>query len=189
MSESDIKNLIINHSKRLQKLKEEQAHKGYDTPPQILIEIEEIEEKIGQLQKSLPEIKSRKSAQPKILVVDNEPDFLDTIVGILSDEGYKVNSASNEAQTFEITEKEKFDFAIIDVRLAGEEEDDETGFALALAIRNLNPTTCVIPITGYIKTRQIVRALKIYGFDWYVEKGPDVDKEILAFISEYHKTA
>ncbi len=37
--QDDIKNLIRNHNRRLQKLKEQQALHGLDAPPKILLEI------------------------------------------------------------------------------------------------------------------------------------------------------
>lgn len=52
----DIQKLLIDHTKRLQKLKETQARMGIDTPPHILTEIDEIEAEIGQLQTELDDI-------------------------------------------------------------------------------------------------------------------------------------
>ena len=46
--QDEIKNLIIEHNRRLQKLKEQQALHGIDTPPEIQIEIERIEEEIAE---------------------------------------------------------------------------------------------------------------------------------------------
>ncbi len=51
--QNDIKNLIRSHSRRLQKLKEQQAAYGLETSPQILIEIEDIEVELKQLQSDL----------------------------------------------------------------------------------------------------------------------------------------
>lgn len=54
MSEIDhIKKLIVNYTRRLQSLKEQQALNGLDTPPKILIEISDIEGEIARLQSEL----------------------------------------------------------------------------------------------------------------------------------------
>lgn len=53
-----IKQLIRDHSRYLQKLKEQQAKLGIHTPPHILIEIEEKEEEIGRLQMELKSLSS-----------------------------------------------------------------------------------------------------------------------------------
>ncbi len=49
----DIKKLIVNHRRRLQKLKEQQALQGLAIDPKILLEIEDIETKIEELQTEL----------------------------------------------------------------------------------------------------------------------------------------
>ena len=56
--QDDIKNLINNHSRRLQKLKEQQALAGIVVDPIILIEIEKIQEEIQYLQTELGKIES-----------------------------------------------------------------------------------------------------------------------------------
>jgi hypothetical protein len=52
-SQDDIKKLIRNHTRRLQKLKEQQALAGVAVDPRILIEIEDIEREIENLQTEL----------------------------------------------------------------------------------------------------------------------------------------
>jgi hypothetical protein len=50
---TDLQQLIINYTRRLQKLKEQQALKGQNTEPDLLIEIEDIETQLAQLQAEL----------------------------------------------------------------------------------------------------------------------------------------
>lgn len=42
--------IIVEHQRRLQKLKEKQARLGIDTPPQVLTEIEDIENELEELE-------------------------------------------------------------------------------------------------------------------------------------------
>ncbi|MEW5956573.1 MAG: tetratricopeptide repeat protein [Chloroflexota bacterium] len=51
--QDDLQQLIINYGRRLQKLQEQQALMGLDTPPHILIEIEDIQAKMAELQEKL----------------------------------------------------------------------------------------------------------------------------------------
>jgi predicted ATPase len=51
--QDDLQQLIINYGRRLQKLQEQQALMGLDTPPHILIEIEDIQAKTAQLEEKL----------------------------------------------------------------------------------------------------------------------------------------
>ena len=57
-AEKNIHALIINHRRRLQKLKEKQARRGEDTPVDILLEIEDIEESIKELEATLASLKN-----------------------------------------------------------------------------------------------------------------------------------
>jgi hypothetical protein len=53
---ADIQRLLDTHMRRLQKLKEQQAHQGINTDPQIVIEIEDIEATIDGLRAALAEL-------------------------------------------------------------------------------------------------------------------------------------
>jgi hypothetical protein len=52
----DLKKLILEHSRRLQKLKEQEARYGYSVDPHIPLEIEDIEAKIQALQTELNQL-------------------------------------------------------------------------------------------------------------------------------------
>ncbi len=66
--QDDLKKLITEYTRRLQKLKEQQARKGIDTEPHILVEIEEIEAIIEELQAELAELErtDEPPAQPLV---------------------------------------------------------------------------------------------------------------------------
>jgi len=120
----------------------------------------------------------------RILVVDDEPDFRDTLVGLLADKGYVVLPASNEGEALAAITQQPFDFALIDVRLHGADEEDESGLSLAMAIRALKPQVRVILLTRYVRTRQIVRAVRYHGVVDFIEKTPDVGQHVLNTIVE-----
>lgn len=50
MTQKNNQRLMANYQRRLQKLKEQQATRGLDTPPHVLIEIEDLEAAIAELQ-------------------------------------------------------------------------------------------------------------------------------------------
>jgi hypothetical protein len=70
----DIKKLISNNSRRLQKLKEQQASMGIHTPPHVLTEIEDAEAEIEKLQTELKEMESRD--QVNIEAIKNQKGFI-----------------------------------------------------------------------------------------------------------------
>ena len=62
--QDDIKKLITTYNRRLQKLKEQQAMHGLDTPPATLLEIEDIEEKLTELESHLSALE--RSPEPDV---------------------------------------------------------------------------------------------------------------------------
>lgn len=184
--QDDIKTLIINHSRRLQKLKEQQALKGFEADTSIVMEIENIEAKIENLRQELENFEGdlSTSSQINILVVDDGEDWLHTISRLLNNKSYTVRTARSAKEVLEFIFDEWFDFAIIDVRLHGDDKDDVSGLILALAIKGINRQTQVIAITGYANIPQSTRALQVYNLDWFVDKSQDnVGEEILQFIA------
>jgi len=122
----------------------------------------------------------------KILVVDDTPDFRNTLSGLLTDEGYAVWSAANEAHTLAAVTQEPFDFALIDVRLHGDDEEDESGLSLAMAVKSLDPKVHIILLTRYVKTKQIIRATQYLNLSEsdFIEKAPGVGEQILKTITD-----
>ena len=122
----------------------------------------------------------------KILIVDDTPDFRETLYGILSDEGYTVQAAANEREALDAVRQESFDFALIDMRLHEGGEDDESGLALAMAVKSLDQRMHVILLTRYVRTQQIIRATRYLNLSEsdFIEKTPDVGKEILKAIMD-----
>ena len=60
----DIENLLVEHRRHLQKLREQQAKLGLHTPPHILTEIEDAEATIEKLQTEWNEITSQGTPEP-----------------------------------------------------------------------------------------------------------------------------
>lgn len=65
MRKDAIKRLILNHNRRLQKLREQQALEGIRTDPRILIEIEDIETKLEALQAELEALSDQTKPSPR----------------------------------------------------------------------------------------------------------------------------
>lgn len=72
MTENDLRNLILKHNRRLQKLKEQKAIKGISTDPQVLIEIEDIEGELQKLQFQLTQQEEIRSSGKKITNISSD---------------------------------------------------------------------------------------------------------------------
>jgi DNA-binding NtrC family response regulator len=110
-----------------------------------------------------------------ILVIDDEPDFHNLLVKLLSLEGYKVQSAFDGKNGLASAQKEDFMVVVTDVRLP-----DVNGIELIKNIKNINPFTEVIVLTAYGTIEDGVKAIKEGAFD-YITKG-DEDNKIVPLV-------
>lgn len=68
----------------------------------------------------------------KILIVDDDADFIEINASVLQASGFEIESASTSEQALKKLENEKFDLAIVDLMI----EDLDSGFNLTYAIRD-----------------------------------------------------
>jgi CheY-like chemotaxis protein len=95
-----------------------------------------------------------------VLVVDDVEDWQKTISGLLTDEGYAVTAVGDREAALEVVRTNKFDLAIIDIRLDETDEDDTAGLNLADELKSFQSGLPVVMITGYDTPEAIDRALK-----------------------------
>ncbi|MDR0676147.1 MAG: response regulator transcription factor [Elusimicrobiota bacterium] len=105
--------------------------------------------------------------QPKILVVDDEPNILILLRDSLIKEKFSVWTAKNPAEATKIIEKEKIEMLVLDLELGAESGLD---FCKKLKKREATKNIAIIMITAkFIDTDNIVKGLDI-GADDYVTK-------------------
>jgi CheY-like chemotaxis protein len=111
----------------------------------------------------------------RILVVDDQPDWRKTLLGLLDDEGHQVTTARDEAEALAHATQTSFDLAVIDVRLHGDDEDDESGISLALGLKALTPQMKVVLLTGFpVRAEQVVRSVRFLGVEDFIQKSSNM---------------
>ncbi len=106
-----------------------------------------------------------------ILVVDDNPDWQKTLQGLLADEGHQVTTTGKEAAALSAAVNTSFDLAIIDMRLHGDDEDDESGLILARGLKRLVPSMKMIVYTGYgARIGVVAKSFTYYGVDDFIDK-------------------
>jgi len=80
-------------------------------------------------------------AKKTILIVDDDPDFVEATRAVLEGAGYAVKSASNGKEGLARLAKGGVDCLVLDVMMTGDTE----GFRIAQEIRE-NPATAKVPI-------------------------------------------
>jgi len=104
------------------------------------------------------------SSTPKILIVDDEPLMCDSLMELLSLQGYEALAASSGKGAKEVLSEHEFDLALLDMNLP-----DTDGHQLMDYICSLSPATLVIIITGHATMDSAIGALKRGAYD-YVQK-------------------
>jgi len=111
---------------------------------------------------------------PSILIVDDEPSILQTLSGLLHDEGFEVTTAANGYQALKIIENDSPDLVLLDIWMPGLD-----GIETLKEIKKENPYIQVIIITGHGTIETAVKATKLGAYD-LIEKPLSIDKVILA---------
>jgi two-component system nitrogen regulation response regulator NtrX len=127
-----------------------------------------------------------------ILVVDDEESVRDSIVGVLSDEGYEVMSASDAESTFLAIEKKEPDVVFLDVWMTGPNgERQQEGLDILARIKNQYPDVVVVVISGHGTIETAVKATKLGAYD-FLEKPLSIEKMLVTLqnalqIRDLHK--
>ncbi len=116
-------------------------------------------------------------AQHKILVLDDEPGFLQLCVELLSDLACKpeVRTASSGAHALAMLASEPFSLLMTDLRMPGMD-----GFQVLAVVRRKFPTLRTIVMTQAVDEQYRTRAYSM-GIDLYLEK-PRASQEIKLFV-------
>jgi len=100
----------------------------------------------------------------KILVIDDEAGMRDILSFELGSRGYEVVAVEDGNKGIEKAKHEKFDIAIIDIKLPGMD-----GITVLENIKNINPETEVIMSTGYGTMETVIESLRKGASD-YINK-------------------
>ncbi len=110
---------------------------------------------------------------PSILIVDDEPSILQSLSGLLSDEGFEVMTASNGYGALKIIDAESPELVLLDIWMPGID-----GIETLKEIKKENPLIQVIIITGHGTIETAVKSTKLGAFD-FIEKPLSIDKVIV----------
>jgi len=111
---------------------------------------------------------------PSLLIVDDEPSILQTLGGLLTDEGFEVITAANGYEALKKIENESPDLVLLDIWMPGID-----GIETLKEIKKAAPYIPVIIITGHGTIETAVRATKLGAFD-LIEKPLSIDKVLVS---------
>lgn len=107
---------------------------------------------------------SSKSSDHRILVIDDDVDFADSIQDLLETQGYDVDAANNPKDAMIVAERFQPEIALIDVKLGL-----TSGVDLLKPLRKLLPEIQCVLVTGYASMDSVIEGLRYYASD-YLQK-------------------
>ncbi len=105
----------------------------------------------------------------RVLLVDDESDFLEVMSERLDAKGMDVATAESPQSALDIIEKESFDAVILDFSMPGMD-----GIQALKLLREKKPELQVILLTGYGTVEKGVEAMKMGATD-FIEKPADIE--------------
>ncbi len=110
---------------------------------------------------------------PAVLIVDDEPSIVESLEGVLSDDGFEVLHAFNGYEALKKIEEESPDIVLLDIWMPGMD-----GIETLKEIKKKFPNLPVVMITGHGTIESAVVATKSGAFD-FLEKPLSIDRVIV----------
>jgi len=105
-----------------------------------------------------------------VLLVDDEPEFLETLVKRLTKRGLNISTAQNGEEALAVIRGKEIDVVVLDVRMPGID-----GIQTLREINKLNPLMEVIMLTGHASIEVAIEGMELGAFD-YLMKPADIDE-------------
>ena len=106
----------------------------------------------------------------ELIIVDDDFPFRERLSRSMQKKGFNVENFSNSLETIKRISVKKFDYAIVDMRL-----EDGSGLELIKKMKEKNPNTKSLLLTGYGNIATAVAAIKSGAID-YLPKPAEVDQ-------------
>ncbi|MEW6348319.1 MAG: response regulator [Thermodesulfobacteriota bacterium] len=103
-------------------------------------------------------------ARPRVLIVDDEERFRNTMSKLLSVSGFPNKTTGSGKQAIEELTGNSYDVAIVDVRMP-----EMSGVELLSDLKKIDPTIEVIILTGYASLDTAKAIIKLGAFDYMLK--------------------
>ncbi len=103
----------------------------------------------------------------RVLVVDDEEDFLETIVKRLQDRNLETAGVTSGEKALQFLEDQDVDVVVLDVRMPGMD-----GIETLKEIKKKKPTIEVIMLTGHASVESGIQGMQLGAFDYVMKPVP-----------------
>lgn len=101
-----------------------------------------------------------RSASPKILIADDQPDVLEALRLLLKGEGFQSETVASPAQIMTAIEARDFDVALIDLNYTRDTTSGQEGLDLLTQIQSVDATLPVVVMTAWGSVDLAVEAMR-----------------------------
>src|SRR4029450_4132255 len=124
--------------------------------------------------------RSSRTADPRVLIADDQADVLEALRLLLKAEGFQLETASSPAGVLAAIEARGVDVALIDLNYARDTTSGEEGLNLLSRIQGVDPTLPVVVMTAWGSVEVAVEAMRRGARD-FIQKPWD-NARLLAII-------
>jgi UDP-3-O-acyl N-acetylglucosamine deacetylase len=109
----------------------------------------------------------------KVLIVDDEERIVQSIAGVLEDEGFRVTTARSGEEAIRVFQQEEPDVTLLDIWMPGMD-----GIEVLKRLKGIAPECQVIMISGHATISTAMTSVKLGAFD-FIEKPLSLDVLLL----------
>ena len=117
-----------------------------------------------------------------VLVVDDEKDFLETLVSRLKKRKIDTHGAKSGEDALKLIKDRPFDVVILDIKMPGGMD----GIEALREIKKIQPLTEVILLTGHASVETSIEGMKLGAFD-YVMKPVKLEELLPKMLQAFEK--
>ncbi|MGI6638627.1 MAG: response regulator [Desulfobulbus sp.] len=103
----------------------------------------------------------------RVLIVDDEDDFRETIVKRLNARKLKAEGASGGRKALEMLKEKEFDVMVLDVKMP-----DMDGIETLRHVKKITPDVEVIMLTGHASVEFGLKGMQLGAFDYIMKPAP-----------------
>ena len=107
--------------------------------------------------------------EEKVLLVDDEKDFLDALGERMANRGMNVSTTTSAKDAVKKVAEESYDAIVLDLQMP-----EMDGIEALKAIKKINPDMQVILLTGHATVEKGIEAMKLGAMD-LIEKPADIE--------------
>jgi DNA-binding NtrC family response regulator len=116
----------------------------------------------------------------KVLLVDDEKDFIESLAERLQLRDFNVSTALNGTDALNLIKENEYDVIVLDVKMPGKD-----GIETLKEIKNITQLPQVIMLTGHATVETAIQGMKVGAYDYIMK--PTVTEDLINLINKANK--